>query len=101
MKCKRLTRGFWVKFDNELEAYLMYDSNDEWVLNLLKDDTVTVTEIFDAAQSILEQDKEKNIVCILAPVFGIFAPINRETTREEFLTYIIGDVDVDAVDVNC
>lgn len=100
MKCKRIARAFLVEFDNGLKAYLECNSNNEWCLMLQKEDGITVIEMYNTAKSILTQDNEKFFDCIRVLVFGVWTPITRKTTREQFLTYIIGDVDVDEVDVN-
>ncbi len=62
-----------------------------WNLVVNEEASVTVTEIYDVAKGILEQNK-KTIEIIFVEVLGEKMSIKLETTKEEFLTSLIGDV---------
>ena len=67
---------------------------DEW--NLLKNNLFKVREVFDIAKGILDSSDKEKVKEISVHIFDLWVPINRQTTREEFLLYIIGDVQCDS-----
>lgn len=94
MKFERVVvEKFKVVCDNGIEMFLEGDTNCDLGWNLIVDEetAITVTEIYDVAKGILEQNK-KTIEVIFVEVLGQEMPIKLETTKEEFLTSLIGDV---------
>lgn len=93
MKFERLVvQKFKVVCDKGCEICLEADSCTPgcWNLILEKNCTITVTEVYDVVKSILDQSDEKTIRRIDAMVFERWTTIDRETTREKFLTSLIG-----------
>lgn len=102
MKFERVVvEKFKVVCDNGIEMVLEPDTRGKkdldtlghlgWNLVVNEETSVTVTEIYDVAKGILEQNP-KTIEVICVKVLGQEMPIKLETTKEEFLTSLIGNV---------
>lgn len=94
MKCERLVSMFRVVCDDGTELFLESDFEFQkvWYLRTDKVGYITVSQIYDIAKSVLDGSDEQTVEMITVEVLGGMPTINRQTTKEEYLTTVIGNV---------
>ena len=99
MKCKQLIRTYYVITDDCVCRQMLLEPDTEagkkgmWNL-VLEDDEYnycTVNEMYKFVQSIFEHADEKEICGISVKVLDEWQTIFRTTSREEYLSDVIGD----------